>query len=292
MIVEATPDASHANMELELEISGCTLENPGGSFFCPDPVLSTPTVGPASVSYSPWGCEVSSVFPAYVGDTCNVKVRPVDFGSAGAPATVDITIRGETEVPTSSGDIETTTTIYFEEGQNFRWIYDLDDDNVLITPVQGRCEWSDPGTPFLLQMPYTYQYQGSPTYQGLDCCTWQIGSTTGVTGTGQAIFYISVDSSLPANQPGDLDLDGIKDLCDNCQTVPNGPLLGTCLSGSLTGSACLSDQECINGPCSLAQDDVDRDGDGDACVPEPGLGAMLASGLVALAALERRRRRR
>ncbi len=45
---------------------------------------------------------------------------------------------------------------------------------------------------------------------------------------------------------------------------------------------CLSDQQCIDGPCSLAQDDLDRDGDGNACVPEPGVGAMLASGLVAL----------
>ncbi len=190
----------------------------------------------------------------------------------------------------SNGDLPTGTIPYFTERQNFRWIYDLDNDNVLVTPVVGRCEFNPAGNNFGL--PYTYQYQGSPVYQGLDCCTWQLGSVTGVTGAGQAIFYINTDSSLPANQPGDLDLDGIKDLCDNCQTVPNGPLLGTCTSGPSTGSTCLSNQQCGNFPCSLAQDDFDRDGDGDACVPEPGLGAMLASGLIALAALERRRRPR
>lgn len=507
LIVEATPDGAHADMALELEITQCTLDNPGGTFFCPDPVTSAPTVGPTSVAYSPWYCEVSNVFPAYAGETCQVKVRALDFGSAGAPATFDVTIRGETQVPTSTvtgelttflqsmtiypardttlyqantgssngagesfwtsvgtgtnalhsllffnvasnlalgerivgarielqvlaatgspsfalhavprvgntwlegtanassdesgapspsnnaaswshrrwagisstgawstpggdrvqppiqsvnvdqlglltisspallehvkalqndtttwdgllllptagsarfasaenfdfqlyprlivdyvttsyaGDSEvpTTTTPYFDEGQNFRWLYDLDGDKVLVTPVQGVCEWADTTEPFLLHMPYTYQFEGSPTYQGLDCCTWQIGSTTGVTGTGQAVFFVNADPDDPGNDPDDLDLDGIFDVCDNCLTVPNGPALGTCTSGSQVGSTCTSDQQCSGGECSLAQDDADRDGDGDACVPEPGLATGLAAGLLAVAVVGRRR---
>jgi hypothetical protein len=517
LIVEAAPDAAHADMELELEVTNCDLDYPNEFKRCDqDPTFGVPRLsdrntGAQSVDFQPWKCgglEINS--PPYVGKSCQVKVRALDFGTSGAPATFDITIRGETSVPTStvsseitstlqsasipaakdttlyqsstgasngqgesfwtstatasnalhslmafdvqanvpagativdaqlelsvlatagtpafqvyavprnpsvawvegnanaagdestpptalnnaatwshrqwfsagalgpwstaggdrdptslrnvtvtqtgllvvsgnnllqhvrtlhtntttydgmllfplSGgirfasaenttaalrprlvvqyylpttlegvDIPTTTSEFFNEGQDFRWIYDLDEDNVLITPVLGRCEWSPPGG-FLIFMPYTYQYQGNPAYHGLDCCTWQIGSRTGVTGTGQAIFYINTDSSLPANQPGDLDLDGIKDLCDNCQTVPNGPLLGTCTSGPSTGSTCLSNQQCGDFPCSLAQDDDDLNGSGNACVPEPGLGAMLASGLVALAALERRRRSR
>ena len=31
---------------------------------------------------------------------------------------------------------------YFNENQNFRWIYDTNNDNILITPVAGRCEYT------------------------------------------------------------------------------------------------------------------------------------------------------
>ncbi len=304
LIVEATPDAAHADMQLELQISNCTLDNPvapGSSFFCPSPV-STPNAGLQTVSYDAFFCETAATIPAYPGETCRVTVRALNFGAAPAPATFNVVIRGDTIVPTSTvstnvvpptpvnDDIPTTTAQYFNEGQNFRWIYDLDGDKVLVTPIQGRCEWSPPGG-FLINMPYTYQYQGNPTYHGLDCCTWQISSSTGVTGTGQALFFINVDSSLPANQPPDSDIDGIKNLCDNCPTVPNGPLFGTCTSGPRTGSTCRSNQECNNFPCSLSQDDADRNGTGDAC-PEPGLAAMLGAGLAALHALGARRRTR
>ncbi len=301
LIAEVVPDDGYLDMALQVEISGCTLVNPfGGS--CPAAKISPPGTGPRSISYEPYRCVVPNANGSnYVGHTCNVKVRAMSFGSAGAPARFDLTIRGVTEVPTStifgsvttsvpsvSASIPTTTASFVNEGTNFRWIYDLDHDDVFITPVVGRCEVTNQSGNLL---PYTYQFQGTPTYQGLDCCTWQIDSSAGVTGTGQALFFINVDGSIPANQPGDLDLDGIKDLCDNCPTTPNGPLLGTCASGSKAGSLCRSNPQCINGPCSLSQDDQNLDGTGNACVPEPGLGTGILVAWVGLTALAQRRAR-
>ena len=300
LIAEVVPDDGYLDMALQVEISGCTLVNPFGS--CPAERISPPGTGPRSVSYEPYRCIVPNANGSnYVGHTCNVKVRAMSFGSAGAPARFDLTIRGVTEVPTStifgsvttsvpsvSASIPTTTAPFINEGTNFRWIYDLDHDDVFITPVVGRCEVTNQGG---ILMPYTYQFQGAPTYQGLDCCTWQIDSSAGVTGTGQALFFINVDGSIPANQPGDLDLDGIKDLCDNCAAKPNGPLLGTCTSGSKAGSLCRSNPQCINGPCSLSQDDQNLDGTGNACVPEPGLGAGILIAWIGLTALAQRRAR-
>ncbi|MFO0688862.1 MAG: hypothetical protein U0900_09150 [Myxococcota bacterium] len=307
LIVDAFPDAAHGDMSLELTISNCNFTYPNEFFTCNDtftpghlPRISTPATGPQSVDFQPFDCgAVETANPPYVGKTCDVKVRALSFGTAGAPATVDVTIRGVTVVPSATYSAQVTTTIddslplgsvqYFNENQNFRWIYDTNNDNVLITPVAGRCEYTPPA--FNQTIPFTYQFQGSPTYRGLDCCTWQVGSLTGVTGTGQAIFYVGIDSTNPANQPGDADVDGIKDLCDNCPARPNGPLLGSCISGTKVGKLCRSSQECPGGACSLAQEDANRAVPGDACVPEPGLGSMLGAGLGLLAAAARRRSR-
>ncbi len=68
----------------------------------------------------------------------------------------------------------------------------------------------------------------------------------------------------------DADNDGIGDLCDNCPTVPNGPLLGTCTAGDV-GEPCTANEECdtaagsADGVCSMAQEDGDSDGVGTAC---------------------------
>ncbi|MBK7948871.1 MAG: hypothetical protein IPK00_09035 [Deltaproteobacteria bacterium] len=191
----------------------------------------------------------------------------VDFSPATAPI---------------SGTINPNLVTFVNENQDFRWIYDLDQDDVLITPVAGRCEVANNGSNLL---PYTYQFQGNPSYAGLDCCTWQIDSSTGIVGTGQALFFINVDASDPANQPPDSDTDGIRNLCDNCPGVPNGPLLGSCTSGSKIGKLCRSNQQCPGGACSLAQDDLNLDGTGNACVPEPALGASLWTGILGLAGL-------
>ena len=185
-----------------------------------------------------------------------------------------------------SANLPTSTSTFINEGQNFRWIYDLDHDNVLITPVLGRCQVMEN---FGFSLPYSYHFQGSPSFAGVDCCAWQIDSATGISGAGQALFFINVDSGNPANQPLDVDLDGIKDLCDNCPNVPNGPLLGSCITGSQIGNLCRSNQECDGGLCSFAQDDQDLDGEGNACVPEPGFVPGLVAGAIALFARARRR---
>lgn len=62
----------------------------------------------------------------------------------------------------------------------------------------------------------------------------------------------------------DSDGDGRADAVDNCPTVANAQLIGTCVE---TGSICANDGQCTGGldTCSLAQEDTDGDGWGDAC---------------------------
>ncbi len=518
LVVEAIPDESHPDMQLELEISGCVVETPSNTVQCPGAAFSGPVSGLKKASFNIWLCALQQdgKFTTQ-GGSCEVKIRATDFGAGGAPATFNLLIRGETDIPTStlSAQISTTvqsvsipaskdTTIYeaftdgsngqgesiwtragsssdsinglidfdlgssiptgatilsarielnvleaeslpsgaptfqlfsiplstflpipwaegsgdapgdessppalpaahaatwwypesdlglagspwwqdggsrdypelattnvtqtglivvsstalrdhihairsnpathdgfllvpyggairfasdengasslrprlvvdysggsagslptgtanfYNEGQNFRWIYDLDNDKILDTPIAGRCSWTTPSGSSQFQMPYAYQFLGASSHSGLDCCTWEIQSKTGVTGCGQAIFYINLDGSNPANQPGDLDRDGIKDLCDNCPIVPNGPLLGTCVTGPTAGSPCRSNAQCGVGSCSLAQDDSNRNdgGTGDVCVPEPGVAEGLGWSFVVLGLLNRVNRSR
>ncbi len=64
----------------------------------------------------------------------------------------------------------------------------------------------------------------------------------------------------------DRDGDGIMDSSDNCPSHPNGPDLGTCLSGTSEGQHCTDDLACGKAvTCSMNQEDGDSDGTGDAC---------------------------
>ena len=64
----------------------------------------------------------------------------------------------------------------------------------------------------------------------------------------------------------DMDQDGIPDLADNCESEPNGPLLGTCVIGLNIGQDCDANADCgKSGLCSMDQEDADGDGYGDAC---------------------------
>ncbi len=170
---------------------------------------------------------------------------------------------------------------YINEGQNLRWIYDLDQDDIYETPIHGVCTVT--GSSNSGAMPYTYRFTGTPGYTGHDCCTWHVDSPqTGTLGTGQLIFFHNLNASDPANLPPDTDRDGIRDLCDNCALKANGPLLGSCLTGPKAGAPCRSNQECTTGTCSLSQEDDNGDKIGNACVPEPGFGALLGVGLLGL----------
>jgi len=178
---------------------------------------------------------------------------------------------------------------YINEGQNLRWIYDLDHDDVYVTPVGGVCTVTSP-IPGSGTMSYTYAFGGTPGFTGHDCCTWHLDSESGTLGTGQLLFFHNLDATNPANMPPDSDADGIRNLCDNCPFKPNGPLLGSCLTGPLVGSSCRSNQACgAGGTCSLSQEDADGDKQGDACVPEPDGGTMLVAGALAVIGLARRR---
>jgi hypothetical protein len=65
----------------------------------------------------------------------------------------------------------------------------------------------------------------------------------------------------------DYDKDGYFDIEDNCPTVANGPDGGTCTSGARFGEGCDRHSDCVGctAYCSLAQEDSDGDGVGDAC---------------------------
>lgn len=306
LATEVAPDLAHLDLEIEISVD-CTWPTLFDSF-C-DPAGGSPQPFSTSVAYPPGsaaqdanfpGCNPASPFP---GETCTVVVEALDFGTTGSPATVAVSIRAYTEVPSEtqfvsvtmpagqSGDVFPDVEDFIGEGQDFRWIYDDDDDDVVLTDVGGRCEdVSGGGGDAFLGIPYTYSFSGAPGFQGLDCCTWQIDAASGVVGAGQAIFFVGLDASDPANQPGDLDGDGIRDLCDNCPYTPNGPLLGTCFGGIDEGALCRSELECdASSDCSLSQEDDDFTIPGIAC-PEPGFGAGLLVG-VGLLGLRGRRQR-
>lgn len=223
-----------------------------------------------------------------------IALRSIEGGAAagsGAPVMhVDYTPALPAPV---DGTAPLGTYSFIGETQNFRWLYDADDDGVYTTSIGGICSFDDDPTG-QTSLPYSYAFTGAPTTTAIDCCTWSVTTNTSVDGVGQAVFYIGLDPNDPANTPSDFDGDGIFDLCDSCPYTANGPLAGSCLGGPTPMVACVSDLDCgAGGTCEMFQTDSDGAVPGDACaVPEPGLAIGLAVGIAGLASTARSRRGR
>ncbi len=110
-----------------------------------------------------------------------------------------------------------------------------------------------------------------------EVCFITVSSGPGEGTSTVVIGSVSVEST-PTTEILDTDCDGLPDLActscipaydaDNCKDSPNGPDLGTCTAGlpDMLGEVCGFDVECgSGGVCSMAQEDGDGDGFGDAC---------------------------
>jgi hypothetical protein len=130
-----------------------------------------------------------------------------------------------------------------------------------------------------------YRYDGSDTFTnvnvgmaGVSNCSLSWGDFDNDNDPDLVLAGSTVSSMLTViyrndglcgDPNADSDSDGTTDCYDNCLNVPNGPLLGTCVAGA--AGTCTSDAECDTSPgsgdgqCSMAQQDTDTDGHGDAC---------------------------
>ncbi|MGB0621836.1 MAG: YncE family protein [Myxococcota bacterium] len=115
-------------------------------------------------------------------------------------------------------------------------------------------------------------------------------------GAGLDLAYSCAPPGAGERMGIDRDEDTIPDGLDNCPAWPNGPAGGTCTAGDplLLGSECLINADCgAVGFCSIAQEDGNANGTGDACevvlLPEPRGLPALALPLLLFAALGARR---
>ena len=112
----------------------------------------------------------------------------------------------------------------------------------------------------------------------------------------QNIHYLCAPPGSGERMGIDRDLDAVLDGLDNCPAWPNGAAQGSCTAGApdRLAARCTSSGDCGSGGfCSLAQEDGDTDGTGDACepalLPEPDAVTGLVLGAALLAMLSRRR---
>jgi len=114
--------------------------------------------------------------------------------------------------------------------------------------------------------------------------------------SAQNIQYLCAPPGSGQRMGIDRDLDSVLDGLDNCPAWPNGAALGTCTTGApeQLAARCTSAGDCGSGGfCSLAQEDGNTNGTGDACepvlLPEPDATTALALCAALLAVLSRRR---
>jgi YVTN family beta-propeller protein len=117
------------------------------------------------------------------------------------------------------------------------------------------------------------------------------------TSVGQELTYSCAPPGSGVRMGIDRDEDDVRNGIDTCPAAPNGPGGGTCTMGTELGAECQQSIDCgTGGFCSLAQEDSNADGIGDACdpilLPEPAQFLQIAAGLFCLRAVNLRRRRR
>jgi YVTN family beta-propeller protein len=150
------------------------------------------------------------------------------------------------------------------------------------------------------QKGYTRQASGlfRPDDGTADITEATLRSQADPLGGAQHVTYTCVPPGSGHRTGIDRDVDGALDGSDNCPAWPNDSALGSCTAGdtALLASRCTASSDCgIGGFCSLAQEDGDGDGVGDACelslLPEPSLPSMSATSLALLWLLARESRR-
>ena len=152
-------------LEVQVPEQGCPFFVANNCPFLGDgPLSSNSTPGPVEWVAPIWQCVPAPFDPnsATANPECTVKVTATSFGSGGSPATFNLQIVGETKPVTGtaeavvnipaggvSGEIPTDRVDFINDGANFRWIYDEEDDDVVETfhPVShsqlGICEIDD-----------------------------------------------------------------------------------------------------------------------------------------------------
>ncbi|MEM7410208.1 MAG: hypothetical protein AAF430_08250 [Myxococcota bacterium] len=126
-----------------------------------------------------------------------------------------------------------------------------------------------------------------------------LARTSGAGSNSQDINFSCVPPGSGVRMGNDRDQDGTLNAVDNCPGWPNGASLGTCTAGDAAtlGGTCTANGDCgAGGVCSLAQEDGDGNGTGDACepvlLPEPSRGFEAVAIVAAVLTLARARRAR
>ncbi len=101
LVIDAIPTGANSNLEIQIEISEVQISSFAGPESCPEfsgsPIRSAPRTGPAQLVWKVWVCDPP--ISGDSGETARVSVRVASFGSGGAPANVQIAMRGVTSPP-------------------------------------------------------------------------------------------------------------------------------------------------------------------------------------------------